>query len=188
MARIPPRLAPRLAVSKRVRFRNKHKTTGAVMKKGRVTRAVAVSALAAVAITAGAGHEAHAGGLVCRKVVAPAASGEKRNALNASRVRCADDEMLTGGSCYPEVRTEDDGTCQTSAMAIIQTLAENPGTTRGAFYTCLQTGGTDCAVEERTRAMAICCKIEAEDDAKAKEKAASTNDAGSAEKPKAAGQ
>jgi len=184
MARIPPRLAPRLGVSKRVRFRNKHKTTGAIMKNRRVTRAIAVSALAAVAITAGAERSAQAGGLVCRKVVAPTASGEKTNALNASRVRCADDEMLTGGACYPEVRTGDDGSCQTSAMAIIQTLAENPGTTRGAFYTCLQTAGTDCAVEERTRAMAICCKIEAED---AKDKAASTSDTRSAEKPKAAG-
>jgi hypothetical protein len=43
-------------------------------------------------------------------------------------------------------------------MGIIQTLAESPNTTQGAFYTCLQTGGTNCAIEERTRAMAICCK------------------------------
>lgn len=154
------------------------------MKNRRVTRAIAVSALAAVAITAGAERRAQAGGLVCRKVVAPTASGEKSNALKASRVRCADDEMLTGGACYPEERPKDDGSCQTSATAIIQTLAESPGTTRGAFYTCLQTGGTDCAVEERTRAMAICCKIEAED---AKGKTASTGDTG-AEKPKAAGE
>jgi hypothetical protein len=103
---------------------------------------------------------AHAGGLVCRKVVAPASSGEGRNALTASRVRCGDDEMLTGGTCYPEVRPEEDGSCQTSAMGIIQTLAENPTTTQGAFFTCMQTGGTGCAVEERTRAMAICCKID----------------------------
>ncbi len=104
-------------------------------------------------------NAARAGGLHCRKVVAPTASGEGRNPLNASRVKCAPDEFLTGGACYPEVRPEADGSCQTSAMAIIQTLADHPQSTLGAFYTCMQTGGTDCPVEERTRAMAICCKF-----------------------------
>jgi len=99
----------------------------------------------------------HAGGMNCRKVVSKEASGEPRNALKASRVKCGSNEFLTGGVCYPEVRPEPDGSCQTSAMGIIQTLAEWPGTTRGAFFTCLQTGGTECPVEERTRAMAICC-------------------------------
>jgi hypothetical protein len=103
---------------------------------------------------------AQAGGLVCRKVVGSEASGEGRNALDASRARCKTDEFLTGGTCYPQVRPESDGSCQTSAMGLIQTLAESPGTTQGAFFTCLQTGGSDCAVDERTRAMAICCKIE----------------------------
>ena len=101
-----------------------------------------------------------AGGMVCRKVVAPTASGEGRNALEASRAKCAADEYLTGGICYPAERPEADGSCQTSAMGIIQTLADNPKETKGAFYTCLQTGGTDCPVEARTRAMAICCKID----------------------------
>lgn len=101
----------------------------------------------------------HAGGMVCRKVVAPEASGEGRNALDASRAKCAADEFLTGGVCYPAERPEDDGTCQTSAMGIIQTLADHPDTTQGAFYTCLQTGGTDCPIQARTRAMAICCKF-----------------------------
>jgi len=135
------------------------------MQKRTGTLAVTLAMLGVAVVIGGVVGKAHAGGLVCRKVVAPSASGEKRNALNASRVRCADDEMLTGGTCYPEVRPEDDGSCQTSAMGIIQTLAESPGTTRGAFFTCMQTGGTDCAVEERTRAMAICCKIEGEDKA-----------------------
>jgi hypothetical protein len=45
-------------------------------------------------------------------------------------------------------------------MGIIQTLAETPTTTAGSFFTCLQTGGSECHIEERTRAMAICCKIE----------------------------
>jgi hypothetical protein len=129
------------------------------MQNRKVTIAVVVSALTTAAVAVNGPSTAHAGGLVCRKVVAAAASGEGSNALEASRARCADDEMLTGGACYPEQRPEDDGSCQTSAMAIIQTLAEHPGTTQGAFYTCLQTGGSDCAVEERTRAMAICCKI-----------------------------
>jgi len=101
---------------------------------------------------------AHAGGMTCRKVVAGEASGESSNALKASRARCRNDEFLTGGVCYPEVRPEPDGSCQTSAMGIIQTLAESPHTTQGACFTCLQTAGTDCAIEERTRAMAICCK------------------------------
>lgn len=100
-----------------------------------------------------------AGGLTCRKVVASEATKEGRNALEGSRARCRSDEMLTGGTCYAEVRPETDGSCQTSAMGIIQTLAESPETTQGAFFTCLQTGGTTCAVEERTRAMAICCKM-----------------------------
>lgn len=103
---------------------------------------------------------AQAGGMTCRKVVAGEASGESTNALKASRARCRNDEFLTGGVCYPEVRPEPDGSCQTSAMGIIQTLAESPHTTQGAFFTCLQTGGTDCAIEERTRAMAICCKYD----------------------------
>lgn len=103
---------------------------------------------------------AQAGGLTCRKVVAPEATAEGRNAMKGSRARCHTDEFLTGGTCYPEVRPEEDGSCQTSAMGIIQTLADSPGTTAGAFFTCMQTGGTDCHVEERTRAMAICCKIE----------------------------
>jgi hypothetical protein len=101
---------------------------------------------------------AQAGGMTCRKVVSKDVSGEGRNALKASRVRCDNDEFLTGGTCYPEVRPEPDGTCQTSAMGIIQTLAEFPESTQGAFFTCLQTGGSECPVEERTRAMAICCK------------------------------
>jgi hypothetical protein len=130
------------------------------MQNAKAMIAVSLSTLAVGAVMAVSVPEAHAGGvLVCRKVVAPAASGEGRNALNGSRVRCADDEMLTGGTCYPEVRPEDDKTCQTSAMGIIQVLAEYPSTTQGAFFTCMQTGGNECAVEERTRAMAICCKI-----------------------------
>jgi hypothetical protein len=129
------------------------------MHNAKAMIAVSVSALAVAAITVIPSTTAHAGGLVCRKVVSPAASGEGRNALTASRVRCGDDEMLTGGTCYPEVRPEPDGSCQTSAMGIIQVLAEHPSSTQGAFFTCMQTGGTNCAVEERTRAMAICCKM-----------------------------
>jgi len=124
-----------------------------------ITRLLGFALVVATA-AAGTPVSAHAGGLTCRKVVGSAASGEARNALKASRARCADDEFLTGGTCYPEVRPEEDGSCQTSAMGIIQTLAEHPATTMGAFFTCMQTGGTDCAVEERTRAMAICCKLE----------------------------
>lgn len=115
-------------------------------------------ALVATAVVVFAGVSIAEAGMTCRKVVAPEASGEGRNALEASRVKCAEGEFLTGGVCYPEVRPEEDGSCQTSAMGIIQTLAEHPGTTEAAFFTCLQTGGTDCPVEERTRAMAICCK------------------------------
>jgi hypothetical protein len=102
---------------------------------------------------------AQAGGLVCRKVVASEATKEGSNALQGSRARCRADEFLTGGTCYPEVRPEPAGECQTGAMGVIQTLAESPETTQGAFFTCLQTMGTNCHVEERTRAMAICCKI-----------------------------
>ena len=113
-------------------------------------------------VSASTSLTAHAGGLVCRKVVASEASGEGSNALKASRVRCGSSEFLTGGTCYPEVRPEADGSCQTSAMGIIQTIADHGQTTQAAFFTCLQTGGTDCPVEERTRAMAICCKVEAD--------------------------
>ncbi len=117
-------------------------------------------AIAFVVALAGAPTEASAeAALTCRKVVAKEASAEGRNALKASRVKCSPGEFLTGGICYPEIRPEDDGSCQTSAMGIIQTLADHPLTTEAAFYTCLQTGGTDCPVEARTRAMAICCKI-----------------------------
>lgn len=98
--------------------------------------------------------------LVCRKVVAESATGEGRNTAQASRVKCARGEMLTGGTCYPEIRPEADGSCQTSAMGIIQPIVEHPTTTEEAFFTCLQTGGNECPVEARTRAMAICCKVE----------------------------
>ena len=127
---------------------------------GRAAAATAGAMFVLLSVTLVSASPAQAGGLVCRKVVASSASGEPRNALEASRARCKSDEFLTGGACYPEVRPEPDGSCQTSAMGLIQTLAESPGTTAGAFYTCLQTGGTDCPVEERTRAMAICCKVE----------------------------
>ena len=132
---------------------------------GRLVRARRVGAVAAitlVSIVAGTAVSAQAGGLSCRKVVASEATKEGRNALEGSRARCRSDEMLTGGTCYAEVRPEPDGSCQTSAMGLIQTLAESPETTQGAFFTCLQTGGNECAVEERTRAMAICCKIATE--------------------------
>ena len=134
------------------------------MQNKKATNAVLALSFTTAAVALILASSAHAGGLVCRKVVASTASGEGSNALEASRARCADGEMLTGGACYPEQRPEDDGSCQTSAMGIIQTLAEHPGTTQGAFYTCLQTGGSDCPVEERTRAMAICCKVEDDDD------------------------
>jgi len=123
---------------------------------------VPVVALIALLAPIGSVRSAGADALVCRKVVAEAPSGEGRNSAAASRVKCAPGEMLTGGTCYAEVRPEADGTCQTSAMGIIQPLAEHPGTTEEAFFSCLQTGGTDCPVQARTRAMAICCKVQAE--------------------------
>ena len=122
----------------------------------RVGLAVSMTVLSTIGLGA---NVAQAGGLTCRKVVATEATKEGRNALEGSRARCRNDEFLTGGVCYPEVRPEADGSCQTSAMGLIQTLAESPETTQGAFFTCLQTGGNDCHVEERTRAMAICCKL-----------------------------
>ena len=126
----------------------------------RARRKHAVMSLTVISVVALTAVGAQAGGLLtCRKVVASEATKEGRNALEGSRARCRSDEMLTGGTCYAEVRPEPDGSCQTSAMGIIQTLAESPETTQGAFFTCLQTGGNECAVEERTRAMAICCKI-----------------------------
>ncbi len=97
--------------------------------------------------------------LVCEKVVAEVASGEGSNSALGSRVKCPKGEMLTGGTCYPEGRPDPDGSCQTSAMGIIQPIVEHPGTTEEAFFTCLQTGGTNCPVSARTRAMAICCKV-----------------------------
>ena len=137
--------------------------------RGRLVRARRKSAVAAftlavtmVSLGGLTASRAQAGGLTCRKVVASEATKEGRNALEGSRARCRSDEMLTGGTCYAEVRPEPDGSCQTSAMGLIQTLAESPDTTQGAFFTCLQTGGNECAVEERTRAMAICCKIATE--------------------------
>ena len=125
----------------------------------RARRKQVAAILMMVSILGVTASAAQAGGLTCRKVVASEATKEGRNALEGSRARCRSDEMLTGGTCYAEVRPETDGSCQTSAMGIIQTLAESPETTQGAFFTCLQTGGTTCAVEERTRAMAICCKM-----------------------------
>jgi len=129
------------------------------MQTRQQTFLVSLFALAATLASVAVAADAHAGGMTCRKVVASAASGEGSNALTASRARCADGEFLTGGTCYPEVRPDADGSCQTAAMGIIQTLADHPETTEGAFFTCLQTHGSDCAVEERTRAMAICCKF-----------------------------
>lgn len=133
----------------------------------RVAGATAATAVASALLLAGLPSFAQAGGMTCRKVVASEASGESSNALKASRARCRNDEFLTGGICYPEVRPNPDGTCQTSAMGIIQTLAESPTTTAGSFFTCLQTGGTECHIEERTRAMAICCKYTDGPDGKA---------------------
>jgi hypothetical protein len=124
-----------------------------------LSRRVGLSLTLALLVAGAIPATAQAGGMTCRKVVSLDVSGEGRNALKASRVRCDNDEFLTGGTCYPEVRPEPDGTCQTSAMGIIQTLAEYPESTRGSFFTCLQTGGSECPVEERTRAMAICCKF-----------------------------
>ncbi len=114
--------------------------------------------------------------LTCRKVVADMTSGEGSNSGAGSRVKCALGEMLTGGVCYPETRPEADGTCQTSAMGIIQTVVDHPGTTEEAFFTCLQTGGSECPVQARTRAMAICCKIK-DDAAPAAAPAAGQNEA-----------
>lgn len=114
---------------------------------------IAVATLLAAAAPVGAAE------LVCRKAVAEKVSGEGRNAAEGSRVKCAPGEMLTGGTCYAETRPEEDGTCQTSAMGIIQQIIDHPGTTEEAFFTCMQTGGTDCPVQARTRAMAICCKV-----------------------------
>lgn len=123
------------------------------MKKTTISLALLVATTVVVSVSVA---EA---GLTCRKVVAKEATGEGRNALKGSRVKCGEGEFLTGGACYPEVRPEEDGSCQTSAMGIIQTLVDYPGTTEAAFFTCMQTGGTDCPVDERTRAMAICCRI-----------------------------
>jgi len=88
--------------------------------------------------------------LVCRKVVAENVTGEGRNAALGSRVKCGPGEMLTGGTCYAETRPEEDGTCQTSAMGIIQQIVDHPGTTEESFFTCMQTGGTECPVAART--------------------------------------
>lgn len=111
-------------------------------------------------MAAGLGRAEAAPHLVCRKVVAENVTGEGRNAALGSRVKCAPGEMLTGGTCYAETRPELDGSCQTAATGIIQPIVEHPQTTEEAFFTCMQTGGTDCPVKERTRAMAICCKVE----------------------------
>ncbi len=116
--------------------------------------------LAGALIVAGAQQADAAPQLVCRKVVADTPTGEGRNAALGSRVKCARGEMLTGGTCYAETRPEEDGSCQTAATGIIQQIVDHPGTTEEAFFTCMQTGGTDCPVQARTRAMAICCKID----------------------------
>jgi hypothetical protein len=121
---------------------------------------VAPLMMLAAVIVADAERAEAAPQLVCRKVVAETATGEGRNAALGSRVKCAKGEMLTGGTCYAETRPEEDGSCQTSAMGIIQQIIDHPQTTEEAFFTCMQTGGTDCPVQARTRAMAICCKIE----------------------------
>jgi len=125
----------------------------------RFGRASAAAAGLAISLVGLSVSSAQAGGFTCRKVVATEATKEGSNALEGSRARCRSDEFLTGGTCYPEVRPQADGSCQTAAMGVIQTLAETPETTQGAFFTCLQTMGNNCHVEERTRAMAICCKI-----------------------------
>lgn len=122
---------------------------------------VAVSALFLLTATVLIASSASAAPqLVCRKVVAEAPTGEGRNAAAGSRVKCAKGEMLTGGTCYAATRPEEDGSCQTSAMGIIQQIVDHPGTTEEAFFTCMQTGGTDCPVQARTQAMAVCCKIQ----------------------------
>jgi len=122
-------------------------------------RKAAVVVVGGVILAAGPGT-AIADQLVCRKVVAETVTGEGRNAALGSRVKCAPGEMLTGGTCYAETRPEPDGSCQTSATGIIQPIVDHPTTTEEAFFTCMQTGGTDCPVAARTRAMAICCKVQ----------------------------
>ena len=130
----------------------------------RFSNAAAVLVVAGAVLLAAGVPRAAAARLVCRKVVAESPTAEGRNAAKASRVKCARGEMLTGGTCYAETRPEEDGSCQTSATGIIQQIVEHPGTTEESFFSCLQTGGTDCPVAARTRAMAICCKV-ADDDA-----------------------
>ncbi len=120
---------------------------------------LAASLAAVIAFGAAAARAEAAPQLVCRKVVAETVSGEGRNTAAGSRVKCGPGEMLTGGTCYAETRPEEDGSCQTSAMGIIQQIVDHPQTTEEAFFTCLQTGGTECPVQARTRAMAVCCKI-----------------------------
>lgn len=135
---------------------------------GRLRRAGALTLMAGGLVAMGGGLVLIAGivpawagsQLVCRKVVAETVTGEGRNAALGSRVKCGPGEMLTGGTCYAETRPEEDGSCQTSAMGIIQQIVDHPGTTEEAFFTCMQTGGTECPVAARTRAMAICCKID----------------------------
>jgi len=122
-------------------------------------RFAAASAAALALVLASTGPAAAAAELFCRKVVAEKVTGEGRNAAEGSRVKCPPGEMLTGGTCYAETRPEEDGTCQTSAMGIIQQIIDHPGTTEESFFTCMQTGGSECPVEARTRAMAICCKV-----------------------------
>ena len=121
---------------------------------------VMVPIVAGAVVLTTAIHPAAAAQLVCRKVVAENPTGEGRNAALGSRVKCAPGEMLTGGTCYAETRPEEDGSCQTAATGIFQPIIDHPGTTEEAFFTCLQTGGTECPVAARTRAMAICCKVE----------------------------
>ena len=134
-----------------------------------VLRAAVLAAMAGgLLLTVGTAPAAASPQLVCRKVIAENLTAEGRNAAQGSRVKCAPGEMLTGGTCYAETRPEEDGSCQTSAMGIIQQIVDHPGTTEESFFTCMQTGGTDCPVAARTRAMAICCKIS--DDAPAPEK------------------
>lgn len=125
----------------------------------RFSRAAAVSIVGGAALLTSASFSWAAPELVCRKIVAEKPTGEGRNSALASRVKCPPGEMLTGGTCYAETRPEEDGSCQTSAMGIIQPIVDHPSTTEEAFFSCLQTGGTDCPVKERTRAMAICCKV-----------------------------
>ncbi|HYB98534.1 MAG TPA: hypothetical protein VEC57_05300 [Candidatus Limnocylindrales bacterium] len=128
---------------------------------GLIASARALSLVATFSVVGGIPVGADAESLVCRKVVAESPSGEGRNTGAGSRVKCAEGEMLTGGTCTPDIRPEADGTCQTSAMGVIQLLADHPETTEAAFFTCLQTGGSECPAAARTRAVAICCKIAA---------------------------